>query len=195
MQCGQHSLACVWDLQTTQKIYICLTNSFLTATSCHSQTPEQQGHLVQLKLTCFIKQPQALTYCDSTGKIRKHLDTSRAQFSTQSVYCLARELMSTSWAHDPSHFLQPGRRMSCGAAPLTLSWWQALQPQHSHSHTEGRRYMSTSSKPSLDTTNLLMFVDIHLSMSPLLTSILFTPFCFKFVLLLHYRQLLCYSPC
>jgi len=48
-------------LKTTQKIYICFTNSFLTATSCHSQAHEEQGHLVQLKLTCFINQPLALT--------------------------------------------------------------------------------------------------------------------------------------
>ena len=71
-------------------MYICLTNSSLNATSCHSQTPEQQGHLVQLKLTCFIKQPRALIYCDSTRKIRKRLGTSRPQFSTQNfVYCSA----------------------------------------------------------------------------------------------------------
>lgn len=76
------------------------------------------------------KKQQALTDCNSPGKIRKCLSTSRPQFSTQIfVYC---SVLGT-YIHQLTSILSPwpkklpaGRRVFWRAAHLTHSWWQAI---------------------------------------------------------------------
>lgn len=173
IQYEQHSLTCASDLQTTQNIYICLTNSFLTATSFHSQTSEQQAHLTQFTLTCFIEQPRALIVTP-LEKLKSDYTHPEHSLGHKTLFIAQQwELIYTSLTHDQASCRQQEHLVELPTSP---------SPNNKH----------CSPSIPIATQGCQPAPSWYLCTSPLITSVPFTLFCFKFVLL-NYRQFHCYS--